>query len=97
MEWVKKHIAEAEMRGKVLVFVATRQAAEDLTTALRQVTTAPVDCLHGDKQQFDRSTVMMQFKKGALRIVIATDVAARGLDVADVATGSDGRRLSHQL
>lgn len=42
------------MRGKVLVFVATRQAAEDLTTALRQATTAAVDCLHGEKQQFDR-------------------------------------------
>ena len=76
------------MRGKVLVFVATRQAAEDLTTALRQATTAAVDCLHGEKQQFDRSSVMAQFKKGSLRIVIATDVAARGLDVADVATGN---------
>ena len=43
-----------------------------------------VDSLHGDKQQFQRTRVMDQFKKGQLKILIATDVAARGLDVKDI-------------
>ena len=53
------------------------------------MTTASLDCLHGDKTQYDRSDVMNRFKKGSLRIVIATDVAARGLDVTDIMTGTD--------
>jgi singapore isolate B (sub-type 7) whole genome shotgun sequence assembly, scaffold_7 len=86
---VKQHITEAELRGKVLIFVSTRQAADELTSSLRLVTTASLDCLHGDKTQYDRSDVMNRFKKGSLRIVIATDVAARGLDVTDIMTGTD--------
>ena len=75
------------MKGKVLVFVATRQAAEELVHLIRRITTAPLDCIHGDKLQYERSEVISQFKKGALRVLIATDVAARGLDVDDVNTG----------
>ena len=43
-----------------------------------------VDALHGDKQQFLRTKVMESFKRGQLRILVATDVAARGLDVKDI-------------
>ena len=76
-----------EMRGKVLIFVSTRQAAEELTNQLQQVTTALIGCIHGDKLQYERSESMTAFKKGLLHILIATDVAARGLDVPDIQTG----------
>ena len=43
-----------EMRGKVLIFVSTRQAAEELTNQLQQATTALIGCIHGDKLQYER-------------------------------------------
>jgi superfamily II DNA/RNA helicase len=40
-----------------------------------------VDTLHGDKPQFNRTRTMEKFKKGEVKLLVATDVAARGLDV----------------
>ena len=40
--------------------------------------------LHGDKSQQERDWVMQQFKSGAAHVLIATDVASRGLDIKDV-------------
>ena len=89
MSWIQHHLAELELHGKLLLFVATRQAAEDLVSTLKTVTTAGVDCIHGDRDQAERRAVMSGFRKGAIRVLIATDVAARGLDVKDIATGRD--------
>ena len=44
----------------------------------------PAMCIHGDKQQKERDWVLGEFKSGATTILVATDVAARGLDVDDV-------------
>ena len=41
-------------------------------------------CIHGDKQQKERDWVLGEFKNGSTSILVATDVAARGLDVDDV-------------
>ena len=41
-------------------------------------------CIHGDKQQKERDWVFVEFKTGSTSILVATDVAARGLDVDDV-------------
>lgn len=73
-----------------MIFVNTRQAAETLFELLQKVTTSPIDCIHGDKPQAERSAAMNQFKRGQLRLLIATDVAARGLDVADIHCGRRG-------
>ncbi len=40
-----------------------------------------MDTLHGDKPQFNRTRTMEKFKKGEVKLLVATDVAARGLDV----------------
>ena len=77
------------MRGKVLLFVATRQHADDLAQNLQSMTTAKVGCVHGEKSQAERSEVMKQFKKGVIHILVATDVASRGLDVSDIRTGRE--------
>ena len=44
----------------------------------------PAMCIHGDKQQKERDWVLGEFKSGSTTILVATDVAARGLDVDDV-------------
>ena len=66
--------------GQVLVFVKTRQGADRLTTFLlnKGVNTAAI---HGDKSQGSRSKALADFKAGATRILVATDIAARGLDI----------------
>ncbi|NQX91794.1 MAG: ATP-dependent helicase, partial [Flavobacteriales bacterium] len=43
-----------------------------------------VDSLHGDKNQCDRQTALNKFKNGYAKILIATDVAARGIDISGV-------------
>jgi len=68
---------------KVIVFTARKSSCNDLADRLWNDQFA-VDCLHGDRQQWERTKVIGAFKAGTLRMLIATDVAARGLDVKDV-------------
>lgn len=72
----KKHV-------KVIVFVAKKYVAHELANQLWDEGFA-VDSLHGDREQWERTKVINAFKQGTLRLLIATDVAARGLDVKDV-------------
>ena len=70
---------------KVIIFVAKKFSCNDLANRLWDEGFA-VDCLHGDRPQWERTKVMQAFKSGVLRILIATDVASRGLDVKDIGT-----------
>jgi ATP-dependent RNA helicase RhlE len=69
--------------SKIIVFVRTKVRAERVLKAMERV---GIDTftIHGDKKQDDRSEVMKKFKEGRYRIMIATDVSARGIDVPDV-------------
>jgi ATP-dependent RNA helicase DDX5/DBP2 len=69
---------------KVIVFTAKKISCNDLANQLWDAGFA-VDSLHGDRPQWERTKVISAFKDGTLRMLIATDVAARGLDVKDVA------------
>jgi len=69
--------------GKVLIFVGTKRVADELTKFLRQ-DGWPALAIHGDKQQQERDWVLNEFKSGNSPIMIATDVASRGLDVKDI-------------
>jgi ATP-dependent RNA helicase DDX5/DBP2 len=69
--------------AKIIVFVAKKMSCNDLSNTLWDDGFA-VDCLHGDRPQWERTKVMNAFKSGSLKMLIATDVAARGLDVKDV-------------
>eukprot|EP00566_Odontella_aurita_P035991 CAMPEP_0113549756 /NCGR_PEP_ID=MMETSP0015_2-20120614/13611_1 /TAXON_ID=2838 /ORGANISM="Odontella" /LENGTH=577 /DNA_ID=CAMNT_0000450503 /DNA_START=118 /DNA_END=1847 /DNA_ORIENTATION=+ /assembly_acc=CAM_ASM_000160 len=68
---------------KVIVFVAKKVSCHELSNRLWDDGFA-VDSLHGDRAQWERTKIMGAFKEGTLRMLIATDVAARGLDVKDV-------------
>lgn len=73
--------------GRTIVFVATREGCERLVTRVRErLPDLAVDSLHGDKHQSDRNAALRAFRKGQISVLIATDVAARGLDVPQVAT-----------
>jgi len=69
--------------AKVLIFVGTKRVADDITKYLRQ-DGWPALAIHGDKEQRERDWVLGEFKAGHSPILIATDVASRGLDVKDV-------------
>lgn len=69
--------------AKIIVFVAKKYVAHELANQLWDDGFA-VDSLHGDRAQWERTKVIGAFKSGTLRMLIATDVAARGLDVKDV-------------
>jgi len=66
-----------------IVFCNFKRSVAELERSLSQAG-ASVDCLHGDLEQFDRDRVMARFRNQSARILIATDVAARGIDVADL-------------
>ena len=67
----------------VLVFVATKFGASRLAHFLtRQGISA--DAIHGDKSQSQRTEALCAFKEGRVRVLVATDVAARGLDIDDL-------------
>ena len=65
---------------QVLVFTRTKHGANRLA---RQLTSDGIDAvaIHGNKSQGARTTALKQFKSGAVRVLVATDIAARGLDI----------------
>ena len=71
-------------KGSILVFVKSKHGADRLAKQLKQYG-CKVGALHGDLRQNRRRQVMEQFREGLLPVLVATDVAARGIDVADMA------------
>ena len=69
--------------GRVLVFVRTKHGADRLARAVYK-RFRDVARIHGNRTQVDRDKAMAGFREGRYRILIATDIAARGLDVADI-------------
>ncbi len=76
-------ILQAENSGLTIVFTRTKRAAQRVAEDLedRGFDASP---LHGDMQQVAREKALKKFRSGDLRVLVATDVAARGIDVADV-------------
>ncbi|XP_022064408.1 probable ATP-dependent RNA helicase DDX17 isoform X1 [Acanthochromis polyacanthus] len=73
----------AEKENKTIIFVETKKRCDDLTRRMRR-DGWPAMCIHGDKSQPERDWVLSEFRSGKAPILIATDVASRGLDVEDV-------------
>ena len=69
--------------GRVLIFVKTKLSAQRLGSELKRAGLA-ADSLHGDKSAEARYTILQAFDRGRVRCLVATDVAARGIDVDDV-------------
>jgi ATP-dependent RNA helicase DeaD len=69
--------------SRAIIFANTKSMVDELTETLEN-SGFSVEGLHGDMKQVQRSKVMHGFKKGIINLLVATDVAARGIDVSDV-------------
>ncbi|MBR2215087.1 MAG: DEAD/DEAH box helicase [Selenomonadaceae bacterium] len=76
-------VLDGEDTGKTIVFCRTKRGVDDLTAAL-ETRGYLSGGLHGDLSQQQRDRVMKKFREGKLDILIATDVAARGIDIDDI-------------
>lgn len=76
-------LLKKEGSDKVLIFREMKHSVDNLTKELEHMG-FKVGCIHGDKRSRDRIRTLDSFKKDRINILIATDVAARGLDIPDV-------------
>ncbi|XP_070585124.1 ATP-dependent RNA helicase DDX42 isoform X1 [Erythrolamprus reginae] len=83
--WLTGHLVEFTSSGSVLLFVTKKANAEELANNLKQEGHS-LGLLHGDMDQSERNKVISDFKKGAFPVLVATDVAARGLDIPSIKT-----------
>jgi len=72
-----------ESENKTIIFTETKRKCDQLTRDMRR-DGWPAMCIHGDKSQPERDWVLNEFRTGKSPILVATDVASRGLDVSDV-------------
>jgi ATP-dependent RNA helicase DDX5/DBP2 len=77
------HLRNYNDGSRVLIFVETKKGCDQLTRSL-QGQRYPARCIHGDKTQQERDSTLAEFKEGRFPMLVATDVAARGLDVKDI-------------
>ena len=78
-----RHLVQTEGMSRVLVFVATKHAAEIVADKLRKAD-IEAEPFHGELSQGKRSQVLHDFKLKIVQVVVATDVAARGIDIAQL-------------
>ena len=88
VDYPKKHVLtlqllRAEDTGQALVFTRMKSTAAYLTSFLRKQDES-VDDLHGDKSQAERANSLRRFREGDTRVLVATNVAARGLDIVGI-------------
>jgi len=74
------HLVKANDWKQVLVFVKTKHGANRLAQQLER-SGVEADAIHGNKSQNARTKALAQFKEGSMRVLVATDIAARGLDI----------------
>uniref|UniRef100_A0A8C6X3Q1 ATP-dependent RNA helicase DDX42 n=1 Tax=Naja naja TaxID=35670 RepID=A0A8C6X3Q1_NAJNA len=83
--WLTSRLVEFTSSGSVLLFVTKKANAEELANNLKQEGHS-LGLLHGDMDQSERNKVISDFKKGTFPVLVATDVAARGLDIPSIKT-----------
>ncbi|HYQ57199.1 MAG TPA: DEAD/DEAH box helicase [Draconibacterium sp.] len=78
-----ERLVEENPNAKILAFVRTKVRAERVKKAMNRVNIIG-DTIHSDKEQAERELTMKRFKSGELKLLIATDVSARGIDIPNV-------------
>jgi len=74
---------DSDRRSKIIIFCQTKRKVDEVTKLMKRSGWSAM-CIHGDKTQQERDWVLKEFRQGNTAILVATDVAARGLDVDDV-------------
>ncbi len=77
------HLLNDDLEGSVLVFTRTKRGADRVTKDLMK-DGLKVASIHGDKSQTARQKALQDFKTGRTRVLVATDIAARGIDIAQL-------------
>lgn len=77
------HLIKSKNLQQILVFVRTKHGANNLARQLEKNGVSST-AIHGDKSQPQRTQALEEFKQGKVRVLVATDVAARGLDIEDL-------------
>ncbi len=78
-----RHVLQDPAIRRVLVFTRTKHGANKVTETLEKAS-IPAEAIHGNKSQTHRQRALANFKSGATRVLVATDIAARGIDVDDL-------------
>lgn len=79
---VEQILRSQEPGSKIIIFCSTKRMCDTLSRNLGRDFGAAA--IHGDKSQSERDFVLQQFRTGRTPILVATDVAARGLDIKDI-------------
>ena len=83
-QWLVKSLVQFMSEGSVLIFVTKKQNCEELAHNLKVKAEIDCRCLQGDMFQSERSEIISSFKKKEFPVLVATDVAARGLDIPHI-------------
>ncbi len=78
-----RHLIREQSIEKCIVFTRTKYGADKLARHLSKAS-IPADAIHGNKSQSQRQRVLDKFRKGSIQILVASDVAARGIDIDDI-------------
>jgi ATP-dependent RNA helicase RhlE len=78
-----ENVAKSNIDKKILVFVRTKVRAERVKKAMERCDVI-TDTIHSDKLQNEREETMKNFRSGSLKILVATDISARGIDIPNV-------------
>merc|ERR1719334_605199 len=85
MEWITSRIRLFTRKGLVIIFVRSKIQCEKLARDLNNFDVA-AGVIHGDKVQNERQQILDKFKKGTFKVLVATDVAARGVNIVEIKT-----------
>eukprot|EP00927_Polykrikos_kofoidii_P005177 TRINITY_DN12064_c0_g1_i1.p1 TRINITY_DN12064_c0_g1~~TRINITY_DN12064_c0_g1_i1.p1 ORF type:complete len:835 (+),score=216.82 TRINITY_DN12064_c0_g1_i1:224-2728(+) len=84
--WLSQRIDALLAKGQVLIFVKAIASAEELTQNFKDFLGKKTETLHGDLDQGERMRIISSYRKRKTDVLIATDVAARGLDITSIRT-----------
>lgn len=85
--WLSHRLEDFVLDGSVLIFAGSKASVEELAKNIKEhFGSISTGCLHGDKTSDERNRITADFKNGKFPVLVATDVAARGLDVPQIKT-----------
>lgn len=83
MEQLRDFIQNLEKTDKAIVFVGRKMVADQIASEL-SLEGIICQCIHGDRDQIDREQALEDLRDGEVNLLIATDVASRGIDIKDI-------------
>ena len=85
-QWLTKRLNEFVKVGLVLIFCSSKKKVEVLKRHIVNENKIPCGIIHGDKLQYDRESTIKKFKELKYKVLVSTDVLARGLDISQIKT-----------